>query len=571
MSQRIKAFHAKFSALIIGSVLLSGCSSGVTKHNAESLKQVDTESMTLIRERIRAESSKLLEQQQAIHEELTRTAQDNTPPEPVAPEFNPLDAVTVSVSVNNEDVQNVLRALAAQAGLSLLLDPELADLNRQISMHLKQVPASLVLEKVMALLDLHGEVKSNVLIVRPYQETFYNLEFLQTATNMDFNIGGDVFGANQTSTGGGGSSSSMTGNLSLAGAESETRSPYDQLTIMLDNLIGTSDSNKQDDEESLPGLEKEEGEDDKKKANKKSVYSLNPMTGTLYVKGRPSQVAAVTELVQRYRSVLQRQILIEAQILDVSLSDNFSFGIDWDLLRGELAAGYSGSAVSLAGVSANLPSPVNAGRAITLPSLSAGGADNSLSVLYSNNTFAAALNMLRNFGTVKVLSNPSIRAKNSRPAFISVGRNSRYIAEATSVVTNSGGGASTTSTSVTTSSVFNGIMLGVMPFIGADGKISLTIHPMQSEVQQDSLQLINVGGDSRVTLPVIDFKGITTSLSLNTGDTVILGGLIDENSENNGDGIPGLRDLDGIGALFGNTRQIKSSRELVIVLRVTRL
>lgn len=568
MSKQTPAFHAKFSALILGSVLLSACSSGVTKHNVESLKQVDTESMTLIRERIRSESRKLLAEQQSLRDELTQVSQPAIQPDPVAPEFNPLDAISVSVSVSNEDVQNVLRALSAQAGMSLLLDPDLADLNRKISMHLTQVPASLVLDKVMALLDLHGEVKSNVLIVRPYQEQFYNLEFLQSAASMDFNIGGDVFGANQTATEGG-SSSSMTGNLSLVGAESDARGPYEQLALTLDDLIGKPD-NKQDDKEDLPGTEKA-AEEDKKKSGKQSVYSLNPMTGTLYVKARPSQITAVTELVERYRSVLQRQVLIEAQILDVSLSDNFAFGIDWDLLRGELAAGYSGSAIALGGVSTNLPNPINAGRSVTLPSLSAGGSDNSLSLVYSNNTFAAALNMLRNFGTVKVLSNPSIRAKNSRPAFISVGRNSRYISEATSVVTNSGGGASTTSTSVTTSSVFNGIMLGVLPFIGSDGKISLTIHPMQSEVQEDSLQLINVGGDSRVTLPVIDFKGITTSLSLNHGDTVILGGLIDESNEDNGDGIPGLRDINGIGALFGNTRQIKSARELVIVLRVTEL
>jgi MSHA type pilus biogenesis protein MshL len=220
------------------------------------------------------------------------------------------------------------------------------------------------------------------------------------------------------------------------------------------------------------------------------------------------------------------------------------------------------------GFSSTLPEAGSQERTITIPGMST-ASESSLGALYSSMTFSAALNMLNNFGTVRVLSNPTIRAINSRPAFISVGRNSRYIAESTAVTQAIGGGDATTSTSVTTSSVFNGIMLGVQPFISEDGTISLTIHPMQSEVQEDSLRLIDVGGNSRVSLPVIDFKGLTTSLSMNSGDTIILGGLIDEVGGTGGDGIPGLRDVPYIGPIFGSTSRSTRVRELVIVLRVT--
>ena len=124
---------------------------------------------------------------------------------------------------------------------------------------------------------------------------------------------------------------------------------------------------------------------------------------------------------------------------------------------------------------------------------------------------------------------------------------------------------------MTTSSAFNGIILGVEPFIADNGSINLTIHPMQSEVDPNSLKLIDTGGGSKVTLPVIDFKGLVTSLSLNDGDTVILGGLIDEVGSDSGDGLPGLNDIPGIGNLFGGRSKSKESRELVIILRVTRI
>jgi len=176
--------------------------------------------------------------------------------------------------------------------------------------------------------------------------------------------------------------------------------------------------------------------------------------------------------------------------------------------------------------------------------------------------------MLQGFGTVRVLSNPSIRAKNARPAFMSVGQSTQVIAESsqsTDTETN------TITTEVTTSSVFNGLILGVEPFIDENDKISLTIHPMQSQVDQNSLALVDVGGGAKVTLPVVDFKGLTTALSLNNGDTVNLGGLIDESGANSGDGIPGISQIPDLGDIFGQTIQSKESRELVLVLRVTLL
>ncbi|HBX37182.1 MAG TPA: hypothetical protein DEG76_07835, partial [Pseudohongiella sp.] len=173
--------------------------------------------------------------QDRIRNDLSNETPRSRPQAEAAIEADPLDDVLVTIDVQNEDVQNVLRALSQQADMNLLLDPELANLNRRISMSLHQVPASLVLDRVMQLLDLYGEVQQNVLVVRPFEEQVFNLDFLQDVTNMDFNMGGDVFGANSTmsgasgSGGSGGGESAMTGSISLTGLNAEGMDPYQQL------------------------------------------------------------------------------------------------------------------------------------------------------------------------------------------------------------------------------------------------------------------------------------------------------------------------------------------------------
>ncbi len=558
--------------LLFGSLLLSACAKDISPYNLEHIGHVDNKSQQLITDRLAKESKKIFHQQQELHKKIDIVKPLIQQPVPVEPVFNPLDAVKVSIDVDNGDVQNVLRAISEQAGMSLLLDPALSELKRKISMHLKDVPASMVFHNVMKLLDLSGTVKDNVMVVRPFEERMYNLDFIQSTATMDFNVGGDVFGANSAgsnggSSSGGSSNNGMSGNLTMTNTGSKHSNAYKELDNMLSVLIGKNVTKSA--KKGHPGVRAKN--ELRRQVDDRPVYSLNRMTGTLYVRARPSQINTVTKLINRYKLVLQRQILIEAQILDVSLNEQYQYGIDWSLLRKRVVANYASTAGSLASVSAQLPIINTPARTVTLPAAAFGGAGRSLGGMYSDGTFTTAINMLRTFGTVRVLSNPSIRAKNAHPAFISVGKSSEYIAKSSSTVTNVGGGATTTTADVTTSSVFDGIVLGVEPFIADDGRISLTIHPMQSSVDSSSLALIDVGGGNKVTLPVIDFKGMTTALSMNSGDTVILGGLINETGSDTGDGLPGLSNIPVFGSLFGGRAHVKKARELIIVLRVTRI
>jgi len=572
--------YVQIISLAMSGALLTGCTTAhVSQNNIDNIKEVDNQSHKLMNDRLEQESKKFLRAKKELYQAIQKAKVEEPEVVAIEPEFNPLDAVQISVNVNNGDVQSVLQAISEQAGMSLLMDPQLSELKRKISMHLKNVPASLVFNQVMELLDFDGEVKGNVLIVKPYREKVYELNFLQTSTTIDYNMGGDVFGANTSASSGsgGGGSKPMTGTLAFKGTGAAESNPYTQLSETLEDLLGRNKSEQQNDfvpgvgSQPIRGMQRLPSATQEKPKGFQPIYSLNEMTGTLYLKARPSQVEAVDKLITQYKSVLSRQVLIEAQLLDVRLGDGHQYGVDWNKLGNDIAYNYGSGSVDLGGVTTNLPGAASQVRSITIPGSSYSVADSSaMKLVHSGSSFSVALQALQQYGTLRVLSNPSIRAKNARPAFISVGRNTQYISESTSTVNNIGGGSTTTTSDVTTSSVFDGVILGFEPFIDADGKISLTIHPMQSNVDKSSMALVDVGNGTKITLPVIDFKGLTTSLSLKDGDTVILGGLMDEVATDAGEGLPALNEIPGIGALFGGNRlHDKETRELVMVLRVT--
>lgn len=564
------------SLLIIAAVafLASSCAAP-SRQNVEKMQAIDKKSTEVLSDTLLKESDKLASQQQFLRKELEKVSQSPESIEPVEPIYDPLESVNVTIDVSNGDAQFVLRAIADQAGMNLLLTPDLSLNRRNLTLHLRDVPARVVFDHVMELLDLHGKAVGNVLTVQAFQSKTYSLDFLQTSLDVNFSSGGDVFGANSLSESSDGGSSALQGEFSLNGKSAKDTDPYKQLEQMLDTLIGKPDNAAVpavSPQTSLLGLVASPEPAAAQAAKRpdwqfEPIYSLNRMTGTLYVHARPSQVRTVSQLIERYKAVLQRQILIEAQILDVSLSDGHQYGINWSSLRQEMAASYGAGGQSLGGIATTLPGSQNGERSVILPAISIGNIANSLGVGYVTDSFTAAINVLKQFGVVRVLSNPTLRAKNARPSLISVGTSSRYVSETTVVVNNVGVGA-TTSSSVVTDSVFDGVVIGVIPFIDDDGNVNMTFHPIQTEVDPNSLILQDVGGGSKITLPVVDFKGLTTSLSLRDGDTVILGGLIDEKGSAGGDGVPWLSDIPYLGYLFGSRSSTVSSRELIIVLKV---
>jgi general secretion pathway protein D len=553
---------AKKASAIMGVALIAGCASP-TPRSISTLPPVDKQSVSKITAAISDESSKLLAAQEEMRK-LIEVKAVQPQIEVVEPKHDPLNDIVVSVKLQNASLSAILQVFSEQSKMNLLIDPEVLAQDKVASLFLNRVTARELYRHILDVFDLAGQVEGNTIKIGLYDERFYNLDFLNSRMNLDITAGGNVFGSNSGGGGGGGSGGSggsssdqIRGNIALSGGSGKTVEPYDQLEANLKRMIGGSDA--------------EQARQDKDEEKKRPLFSLNKNSGTLFVRARPSQMKMIDKMIDKNKVVMRRQVLIEAQLMDVQLNDQFQYGVDWNVLRERVAGMVAGNPITMNAINAVLPNSTGVlpARTLTIPAQALGYPEGRSSGLaYSNGSFSAALSLLRDFGNVKILSNPSVRVRNNVPALLSVGSSNRYIAKTTVTVTNPQGGGALVATDVQTDSVFSGVIIGVVPFIGEHGNVELMINPMQTEVDQTSLNLQEVGSGARVTLPKVSFKGMTTTLNIKDGDTVIIGGLIDQSSSNNDRGTPGLSDVPFFGKMFGNEATSNRTRELVIILKV---
>lgn len=450
--------------------------------------------------------------------ELRRTLQKKPFPKiemaPILPAYDPLEDHIVSFSMRDESIQTVLYALAKAVGMNIILDPSIQKEDQRLTLNFEKVPAAQVLREVLVSYDLYYETKDNVLRIRPYQETMFSLNFLNTEVSSEFSVGGDVLGAGENQSIGG-----LSGNFKMTGRSSGKSNAYDVLEENIKKLVSSG-----------------------------GKYALNRLSGSLYLKDTPRVIRSAARLVNNLKEMLGRQILIEARIIEVSLGDDHRYGINWTALR-EKAAGFAQS------------------------TLTGWGAGQGLILNHQEGDYAveSIINALDGFGDTRVVSNPSIRSKHSKPAIISVGTSFTY-KKSIETTRTSTGTSEDISTEVEVSTVFDGLILGVIPFIEEDGRISLMINPIKSDVDRASLEPESVGGagsDLSISLPRVLIKEISTTISLNNNEVAILGGLIDRRKVVNDSRVPGLSRIPLLGYLFKDEIQTEEARELVIILSVT--
>ncbi len=497
-------------------LLLSGCA-GTPTAIPDPFPAAAEDAISL---KVVKESEKLAQDMKILNDLLEKKAVKILDIEPVMPVYNPLDDHTVSFSMIDEDFQVVLFSLAKAVGMNLILDPEFSVEKRLITLNFDHVPASTILNEILKSFDLYYEIDQNVIRIKQMEERFFKLNFLDTSLTSSFNVGGDVLGVGDVSTGG------LTGSFNISGESSKSGNVYDLVEEML-----------------------------KRVKSPKGKYSLNRISGSLYVKDTPAVLQSIAAMINRLKETLGRQILIEARIIEVSLSDGYKFGVDWRYLRDSLA-----QSTKLDNISWRL----DAGLVINE------GTAKGVSTLSTANSFSAVINALKTFGNAKIVSNPSVRAKHGQPAMISVGTSFTYKESVETTTTNYSGATSNQyTTQVETSTVFDGLILGVISFIDDDGMITLLINPIKSDVDPASLEPEALGGGDSISLPKVSIKEISTTINLHDKDVVVLGGLIDRRRITKQEGLPLLSRIPFLGQLFRKDFETQEARELVIVLKVS--
>jgi MSHA biogenesis protein MshL len=298
--------------------------------------------------------------------------------------------------------------------------------------------------------------------------------------------------------------------------------------------------------------------------NASRSVTVSPQAGMVVVKALPSEISAVREFLERSELSVKRQVILEAKILEVRLSEGFEAGVNWGAISGKLAHTHNladGTPINTDGTLAS----INKFR-----SLAAGTAREA-----TGNTFASLLqvqdvgqllNLLETQGSVQVLSSPRVSTVNNQKAVIRVGSDEYFV---TGISTNTTSNATSVSSTpnIELSPFFSGISLDVTPQISENGEVVLHIHPVVSEVSDQ--QKVFTIGDKNFALPLA-LRGIRESDSIvkaGNGQVIVLGGLMQE-SKNNVDGKrPWIGDIPILNSLFRSKSKAKSKTELVILLR----
>ncbi|QIA64313.1 pilus (MSHA type) biogenesis protein MshL [Vibrio astriarenae] len=323
-------------------------------------------------------------------------------------------------------------------------------------------------------------------------------------------------------------SSSSNSTSSRGGTEIETISESDfwpQLSTAVSQLIGSGDG--------------------------RSVV-VTPQAGVITVRAYPDELREVREFLGISQERMQRQVILEAKILEVTLSDGYQQGINWSNLSfddGAVVIDRLGNSV--------LPGMDTIGSLL-------GGQTN---VTISDGSFEAVLSFMGTQGDLNVLSSPRVTATNNQKAVIKVGTDEYYVTDFSSVV--GSGDNSEASPDFELTPFFSGIALDVTPQIDDGGNVLLHVHPSVIEVEE---QVKEIGfGDQSVVLPLArsSIRESDSVIRARDGDVVVIGGLMKSSTSEAVSKVPFLGDVPALGHLFRNTTEYTEKTELVILLKPT--
>jgi len=289
-------------------------------------------------------------------------------------------------------------------------------------------------------------------------------------------------------------------------------------------------------------------------AEAKDEVIVNPSSGTVLVMATEVQHKIINQYIDSVMTASNRQVLIEATIVEVTLKDQFSAGIDWTQL---VALGTGSTGFAFKSVT-NLAGSLTAFQTLTYQN--------------ANDNFRATIKLLDSFGEARVLSSPKLLVLNNQTSLLKVVENLVYFSvQSTPATTSSSGGVISPATYTTTANTVPvGVIMAVTPQINESGRVTLVVRPTISR-QNGSVDDPNP--DLKLTVPnkvpIIQVREMESVLQVPSGETVILGGLMQDDVAKNRDGLPGLTDHYATNVLFGTRERKAAQTELVIFLRPT--
>ena len=269
---------------------------------------------------------------------------------------------------------------------------------------------------------------------------------------------------------------------------------------------------------------------------------VSPQAGIATVRAYPNEIRAARDFLQSAENNLQRQVILEARIVEVSLNDQYEQGINWEAITSRIGNGVT-----------------NVGF---------GGGDSisgAFTASFSGDNFDGVLQMLQTQGNVQVLSSPRVTATNNQKAVIKIGEDEYFV---TDVSTTTVTGTATTSTpNIQLTPFFSGIALDVTPQIGEDGDVILHVHPSVTETSEQQKRIVLNQEELILPLARSNIRETDTIIRARNGEVVVIGGLMQTSYTETERQVPILGDIPILGALFRQQQRREQKKELVIMLR----
>ena len=471
------------------------------------------------------------------------------------------------LAVTNAPAAQVFHAIVSGSRYSMLLPPAISG---TISVNLKEVTVHEALDAMRELYGFEYRIDNTRIYVQPatLQTRVFQIAYPsarrsgRTETRV---VSGSL--TNNANPAGGAGGPGAGGSPAAEGSQVTTTHDVDfwkELDAALKALIGTEDGRQ---------------------------AVLSPHSGVLVVRAFPRDMRDIESFLRSSRIAIERQVMLEAKIVEVSLKDGFESGINWaafnrsgqhilstgsDTSRinvpgslGRAAGIPTGSLTTTVDSSSTPSSVISTTLGQLLASPLASGGSGALGLAFTSNSFSSLLSFLETQGSVHVLSSPRVAATNNQKAVLRVGSDDFFITNISTSTTTTAAGSVTTPT-IQTQAFFSGISLDVTPQIDDEGYVTLHIRPVVSNVTERT-RIVNLGNLGNFTLPLASssVNEADTVVRVLDGVTVAIGGLMTQTQTDDDSRVPLAGDVPLLGNLFKRTNRLLQKRELVFLLRPT--